>query len=63
MRKVTLTKQTSEGEQDMTRAEKEAMKAYERDLVKQGIDKQIAEVMAKSFVEAGIIKPVVNSTK
>lgn len=47
----------------MTRAEREARKAYVRDLVKQGIDKQIAEAMAKSFVEAGIIRPVVNSTK
>lgn len=47
----------------MTRAEREAKKAYERDLVKQGIDKQIAEAMAKSFVEAGIIRPVVNSVK
>lgn len=47
----------------MTRVEREAMKAYERDLVKQGIDKQVAEVMAKSFVEAEIIRPVVNSVK
>lgn len=47
----------------MTRAEREATKAYERDLEKQGIDKQVAEAMAKSFVEAGIIRPVVNSTK
>lgn len=37
MRKATLTKQTSEGEQDMTRAEREAKKAYERDLVKQAL--------------------------
>ena len=47
----------------MTRAEREVKKAYERDLVKQGIDKQIAEVMAKTFMEVGVIKPVVNSIK
>lgn len=45
----------------MTRAEREAMKAYKNDLIKQGIDKELAEAMAKSFVECGIIKPVVNS--
>lgn len=47
----------------MTRAEREAKKAYKENLVKQGIDKQIAEVMAKTFVEVGVIKPVVNSIK
>ena len=45
----------------MTKAEREAMKAYKNDLIKQGIEKEIAEVMAKVFVECGIIKPVVNS--
>lgn len=43
----------------MTKAEREAMKAYERDLISQGIDKETAKVMAKTFVEYGIIKPVV----
>jgi hypothetical protein len=45
----------------MTKAEREAKKAYKKDLIKQGIDKEVAEVMAKVFVEYGIVKPVVNS--
>ena len=48
---------------EMKVAEKKAKKAYKQDLIKQGIDEQIAEVMASVFVEYGIIKPVVNSTK
>lgn len=47
----------------MTKAEKEARKAYKQDLIKQGVDKETAEVMASVFVEYGIIKPVVNSCK
>ena len=47
----------------MTKAEREAKKAYKADLIKQGIDKEIAEVMAKAFLEYGLIKPVVNSFK
>lgn len=47
----------------MTKAEKEAMKAYKNDLIAQGVDKVIAEVMAKTFLEYQIIKPVVNSFK
>lgn len=47
----------------MTRAEKEARKAYKNDLIAQGIDKETAEVMAKVFTEYQIIKPVVNSIK
>lgn len=43
----------------MNKAEKEAKKAYKQDLIKQGIDEQIAEVMANTFMEYGIIKPVV----
>lgn len=43
----------------MTKAEREAKKAYKADLIKQGIDKELAEVMAKTFVSYGIIKPVV----
>lgn len=45
----------------MTRAEREAKKAYKNDLIKQGIDKELAETMAKVFIEYEIIKPVVNS--
>lgn len=47
----------------MTVAEKQAKKAYKENLIKQGIDKEIAETMAKVFTEYGIIKPVVNSFK
>lgn len=47
----------------MTKAEKEAKKAYKNDLIAQGIDKAVAEAMAKAFLECGIIKPVVNSFK
>ena len=47
----------------MAKAEREAKKAYKADLVKQGIDKEIAEAMAKAFLEYGLIKPVVNSLK
>lgn len=43
----------------MTTAEKKAKKSYEHDLIKQGVDKETAEVMAMVFVEYGIIKPVV----
>lgn len=44
----------------MTKAEREAKKAYKADLIKQGVDKDIAEVMAKVFSGYGVIKPVVN---
>lgn len=47
----------------MTKAEREAMKAYKNELIKQGVEKEVAEVMAKVFVDSGIIKPVVNSFK
>lgn len=44
----------------MTVAEKRAKKAYKEDLIKQGIDKELAEIMAKAFVEYQIVRPVVN---
>lgn len=44
----------------MTTAEKKAQKAYEKDLIKQGIDPQLAKVMASVNVAYGIVKPVVN---
>lgn len=44
----------------MTKAERDAKKAYERDLIKQGVDKETAKVMAKVFLEYGLVKPVVN---
>ena len=44
----------------MTVAEKRAKKAYKEDLIKQGIDKELAEIMAKTFIEYKIVRPVVN---
>lgn len=44
----------------MTVAEKRAKKAYKGDLIKQGIDKELAEIMAKTFIEYQIVRPVVN---
>ena len=44
----------------MTVAEKRARKVYKEDLIKQGIDKELAEIMAKTFIEYQIVRPVVN---
>ena len=44
----------------MTVAEKRAKKAYKEDLIKQGIDKELAEIMATTFIEYQIVRPVVN---
>lgn len=44
----------------MTAAEKKAIKARINDLIAQGIDKEIAKVMAKAELETGLIKVVVN---
>ena len=43
----------------MTVAEKRAKKAYKEDLIKQGIDKELAEIMAKTCIEYQIFRPVV----
>jgi len=47
----------------MTKGQIEAKRAYKQDLIKQGIDKKTAEVMASVFIEYGIIKPVVDTLK
>ena len=44
----------------MTKAERTAKEAYKKDLIKQGIDKEVAEAMSKVFTEYEIIKPVIN---
>lgn len=44
----------------MTVAEKKAKKAYKENSISQGIDKELAEIMAKTFIDYKIIKPVVN---
>lgn len=44
----------------MTTAEKKAIKARTNDLIKAGVEKELAKVMAKAEFEAGLIKVVVN---
>lgn len=46
----------------MTKALKEAKKAYKRDLIAQGIEKEVAEIMSSVFTDPtyGIVKPVVD---
>ena len=44
----------------MTRSEKQVIKARTEELTKQGVAKEIAEVMAKAELETGIIRTVVN---
>lgn len=44
----------------MTKAEREAIKARTNDLVKAGIDRELAKVMAKAEFEARLINVVVN---
>lgn len=43
-------------EQQNKQAKRKAIKSYANDLVKQGIDKEVAEAMAKSFYDCRIIK-------
>ena len=44
----------------MTKAEKTAITARTQDLIKQGIDKELAKAMANAEFIAGLIKVVVN---
>lgn len=44
----------------MTKAEKKAVETRAKDLIKQGIEKELAKVMAKAEFDCGLIKPVVN---
>jgi hypothetical protein len=44
----------------MTKAERKAIEARTNDLIKAGVDKEIAKVMAKTELECGLIKVVVN---
>lgn len=43
----------------MTKAEKKAYEARVKDMIKEGVDKEIAKTLAKVEIEYGIIKPVV----
>lgn len=47
-------------ENKMTKAERKAIESRTQDLVKQGVDKELAKVMAKAELETGLIRPVVN---
>ena len=44
----------------MTAAEKRALKARIEELIAEGVDKEIAKVMARVEIEYKITKPVVN---
>ena len=44
----------------MTKAERKAIESRTKDLIKEGVDKELAKVMAKVELECGLIKPVVN---
>lgn len=46
----------------MTKAERKAIESRVKDLIKQGIDKELAKVMAKTELQCGLIRPVVNET-
>lgn len=44
----------------MTTAEKKAIEARTNDLIEAGVEKEVAEVMAKAEFDCGLIKVVVN---
>ena len=44
----------------MTKAERKAIEARTKDLIRAGADKEIAKVLAKAEFETGVIKVVVN---
>lgn len=44
----------------MTKAERKAIDARTNDLIKAGVEKELAKVMAKVELETGLIKVVVN---
>ena len=51
---------TTREDKNMTQAEQRAIRAREKDLMAQGVEKEIAKVMAKVELETGLIKVVVN---
>ena len=57
---IYLYQKQRKGNKNMTKAEKNAIKARKNDLIKQGIDKELAEVMARVELQTGLIKTVVN---
>lgn len=44
----------------MTKAERNAIKAAAKDLINEGVNKELAEIMAKAFFDSKLITPIVN---
>lgn len=44
----------------MTKAEKRAIESRAKELMKEGVNKELAKVMAKAEFDCGLIRPVVN---
>ena len=44
----------------MTKAERKAIDARTKDLIKAGVEKELAKVIAKVELETGLVKVVVN---
>lgn len=55
-----ITKSNKQEVLDMTKAEKKAIESRMQELIAQGIDKELAKVMAKVELETGLIRVVVN---
>lgn len=47
----------------MRKSDRDAINARTKELIEQGIDKELAKVMAKAEFDCGIIKAVVNYNK
>lgn len=44
----------------MTKAERIAIKARTEDLIKAGVERELAKVMARAEFDCGLLRPVVN---
>lgn len=47
----------------MRKSDRDAIKAKTNELIAQGIDKELAKVMAKAFFDCGLYKAVINYNK
>lgn len=61
MYNLIIKRETNKEGRKMTKAERNAIKARTRDLINQGVEKEIAQVMAKVELETGLINVVVQS--
>lgn len=50
----------AQGKKNMNKAERKAIDVRTKDLIKAGVEKKLAKVMAKVELETGLIKVVVN---